>query len=202
MFVFSYVIPHDYGFAPNPYGGFLTLATCKPKIRKTATKGDFIVGTGSASTVGNDKLVYAAKISDVVSMADYGRLAKYKIKRPSMNGPLSKRHGDNIYFFEDDVWHQRANTFHGIDCLERDLSGLNVLICDRFWYFGDNAIDIPRQHRAIIKRGPGHKKLSDDAITIPFIRWLDSLPCGNHNGADTESDTQITNRCTCVLEMS
>ena len=36
MEIFSYVITHDSGFAPNPFGGFLTLATCKPKIRKSA----------------------------------------------------------------------------------------------------------------------------------------------------------------------
>ncbi len=148
MHVYSYVIPHDYGFAPNPYGGFLTLATCKPKIRKTASKGDFIAGTGSVSTVGNDKLVYAAEIADVVSIADYGHLSKYKVKRPSMRGPDSHRHGDNIYFFKDDSWHQRTNRYHGPDCLDRDVSGVNILACDRFWYFGENAI---------IKKGLGSK---------------------------------------------
>ena len=27
--LFSYVVDHDYGFAPNPFGGFCTLAKCK-----------------------------------------------------------------------------------------------------------------------------------------------------------------------------
>ena len=31
---YSYIITRDYGFAPNPFGGVCTLATCKPKIRK------------------------------------------------------------------------------------------------------------------------------------------------------------------------
>ena len=82
MDIFSYVIPHDSGFAPNPFCGVLTLATCKPRIRKTAQKGDFIVGTGSAATVGNDKLVYAAEIDDVVPIAEYGTSKKYRTKRP------------------------------------------------------------------------------------------------------------------------
>jgi len=29
--LFSYVVDHDYGFAPNPSGGFCTLAKCKYK---------------------------------------------------------------------------------------------------------------------------------------------------------------------------
>ncbi|WP_347927045.1 hypothetical protein [Pseudomonas helvetica] len=37
--IYSYVITHDHGFAPNPHGGVLTLATCKPVIRRTAEKG-------------------------------------------------------------------------------------------------------------------------------------------------------------------
>jgi Nucleotide modification associated domain 2 len=40
--VFSYVVTHDKGFAPNPYFGFLTLATCKPQIRKSARVGDWL----------------------------------------------------------------------------------------------------------------------------------------------------------------
>lgn len=28
---YSYVVARDFGFAPNPFNGFLTLATCKPK---------------------------------------------------------------------------------------------------------------------------------------------------------------------------
>ena len=45
MKIMSYIITHDYGFAPNPYGGFLTLATCKPKIRNSAKIGDILVGS-------------------------------------------------------------------------------------------------------------------------------------------------------------
>src|SRR5262245_31415483 len=43
--LYSYVVARDYGFAPNPFYGFCTLATCKPDIRRTADIGDWIVGT-------------------------------------------------------------------------------------------------------------------------------------------------------------
>lgn len=34
MTLYSYVVAHDFGFAPNPFDGLCTLATCKPDIRK------------------------------------------------------------------------------------------------------------------------------------------------------------------------
>lgn len=34
----------DTGFAPNPFFGILTLATCKPGIRLTKKVGDYIAG--------------------------------------------------------------------------------------------------------------------------------------------------------------
>ena len=32
--VYMYVVDRDFGFAPNPFHGVRTLATCKPPIRK------------------------------------------------------------------------------------------------------------------------------------------------------------------------
>lgn len=83
MHLYSYVIPQDTGFAPNRFGGFLTLATCKPKVRGHAKKGDFIAGTGSSKTVGSTRLVFAAQIASVISIEEYGTLPEYEVKRPS-----------------------------------------------------------------------------------------------------------------------
>jgi hypothetical protein len=44
--LFTYVIARDFGFAPNPFHGVCTLATCKPGIRKSASVGDWILGIG------------------------------------------------------------------------------------------------------------------------------------------------------------
>jgi hypothetical protein len=41
--LFSYVVPSDSGFAPNPYGGLCTLACCEPKIRQYANVSDWIM---------------------------------------------------------------------------------------------------------------------------------------------------------------
>ena len=44
MEYYSYVIKRDFGFAPNPFGEFCTLATCKPVIRKVANVNDWVFG--------------------------------------------------------------------------------------------------------------------------------------------------------------
>lgn len=47
MRLYVYVVTHDTGFAPNPFHGYCTLATCKPHIRGRAEAGDWVIGLGS-----------------------------------------------------------------------------------------------------------------------------------------------------------
>ena len=44
MTLYSYIVTTDSGFAPNPFHGYLTLACCKPMIRRTVQVGDVVVG--------------------------------------------------------------------------------------------------------------------------------------------------------------
>ncbi len=62
MRLFSYVLRYDMGFAPNPFEGYCTLATCKYKIRNTANVGDWVVGTGSVENVGNLKIIFLMEV--------------------------------------------------------------------------------------------------------------------------------------------
>lgn len=79
--LYCYKMTWDTEFAPNPYGGILTLATCKPTIRRCAKVGDWISGW-AANTVhdkdgliytnqGSRKLIYLAKISKIIPMDEY-----------------------------------------------------------------------------------------------------------------------------------
>jgi hypothetical protein len=177
--LFSYVITHDTGFAPNPYGGFLTLATCKPKIRAAAQPGDWLMGTGSALAVGNGRVVYAAQISEVLPIVNYGVDARFEIKRPSPSKDRWRILGDNIYAPDPDgTLKQRRNPFHSGKDVERDLSGLNVLICERFWYFGSSAPELPAHLLATVKRGPGHRCVKSPDLLSEVIGWLHLYPQG------------------------
>ena len=58
----AYKMTHDTGFAPNPFHGYLTLATCKLGIRLKAKVGEWICRFDSkklsGSPIGKEKLVY------------------------------------------------------------------------------------------------------------------------------------------------
>ncbi len=64
MNLFSYILAYDSGSAPNPYFRYCTLTICKPKIRRKAQPGDWIIATGPARKHTNRKLVYAMRVSD------------------------------------------------------------------------------------------------------------------------------------------
>lgn len=158
-------------FAPNPYHGILTLATCKPVIRRCAKIGDWISGWTSITVHDKNgkshsfregqRLIYLAKISDIIPIAEYWN--RYPEKRPheiatgietssatsdSENHPLINPKydtGDNIYkplvpnaSLPDD-FELMPNRDHGTDCKVHDISGKNVLICPEFYYFGIKA---------------------------------------------------------------
>lgn len=165
---------HDTGFAPNPYYGKLTLATCKPTIRRCAKKGYWISGWTSFSVQDKDgkkwdfrdkqKLIYLAKVSDVIRIEDYWY--NYKEKRPPkmykeksmisqscagktnmVNCCFHYDYGDNIYEPSSKSalgfkQHENSGGHNDAD-MEHDLSGKNVLICKEYYYFGvENAIEI------------------------------------------------------------
>ncbi|MGH1539591.1 MAG: hypothetical protein ACRBHB_04155 [Arenicella sp.] len=136
MRLYSYILSHDYGFSPNPFGNYLTLSTGQPLLRKSIEVDDWLIGIGDEHTIGKERLIFAAQVSDIVSMEDYGQSSQFAFKIPN-DGP-EKWHwrGDNIYYQDENGWQQRATEFHHPDNMHEDLSGEKVLICKTFWYFG------------------------------------------------------------------
>ena len=173
----SYVVKHDTGFAPNPYYGFLTLATCKPKIRQSANIGDILVGTGSARGVGNNKIIYVGVVSDVLSTIDYSIDPRFEAKKPSNQDEKAKR-GDNIYYWQDGQWQQIKNISHGKGEIYDDLQPNRILVCEKFWYLGNQAKMIPEEFLEIVKIGPGHKNTIDETLINDFMKWIGQFPRG------------------------
>jgi hypothetical protein len=52
--------------------------------------------------------------------------------------------------------------------MPKDLSGLNVLVCDKFWYFGCKAKKLPKRFLGVVKSGPGHKIIDDVGFVTDF----------------------------------
>jgi len=172
----SYKMTHDSGFAPNPYNGCLTLATCKSGIRRCHQVGEWLAGFTS-KTLNNDKpgqerLIYLAKVSQKMEIKDY--YEKYPNKRP---GQCPK--ADNIYKWENGKYHQLKNPFHGDDSIDDDVAGKNVLIADEFYYFGKEVLTIPENIRNrndinIPKVQAAYGVFTKGQAADDFIAWVKS----------------------------
>ncbi len=188
MKVYSYLVEHDLGLAPNPFGQYCTLAVCKPKIRKSGKLqlGDWIIGTGSKALeeTSNRKvrnhLIYAMEVSEIISLEEYWNDNRFQYKKPIMNGTLISMYGDNFYhldekgnWIQEDSAHANIDGTPNLNHLKIDTSGKNALISDFFYYFGDSRQSIPESLIEICHVGIGEKVLSDELATI-FIEWLKS----------------------------
>ncbi len=148
--LFAYAITRDLGFAPNPFHGKCTLATCKPGIRKSANVGDWILGVGGANLKSaRRKCILLMKVTEKMSFNEYWEDARFSIKKPVRNGSHVQVLGDNIYhkdenneWIQEDSHHSNADGSFNMTNLHRDTSTDQVLISDHFYYFGDNAIEI------------------------------------------------------------
>jgi hypothetical protein len=152
MSIYAYKITRDYGFAPNPFGEYCTLACCKPHIRKKAVVGDWIIGTGAIENNLLYHLIFIMKVTERLSFQDYWNDKRFSYKKPIMNGSLKQIHGDNIYYSENNTWFQldSHHSFHnGIlnyGNLKQDLSGEFVLISDCFVYLGEQNIKVSEKY--------------------------------------------------------
>ena len=96
MKLYSYVIPRDYGFAPNPYFNYCTLATCKPVIRRCAQLGDWVAAFGAAGSPVHEKLVVLMRVEETLSFDEYWEDERFRCKRPVFNKGVMHMYGDNI----------------------------------------------------------------------------------------------------------
>jgi hypothetical protein len=177
--LFTYVIPNDFGFAPNPFHGTLTLNTCKPDIRKAAQVGDWVAGNTAADFPAEQRLlVYAMRVTAKMSMAEYDLWARENLpeKIPSLRSrDYERRAGDAQYDFTTDPPTRRAG-FHAPGDMAADLQGGHTLLSEagEFYYFGGQPVGIPDHLRPVIKTGRKHKSDLNDAYVEPFVWWLRS----------------------------
>ena len=62
-------------------------------IRKTATVGDWIIGTGSKTKQRDGYLVYAMRVTEIMSFDEYWNDPRFRDKRPSMYASRKKLSG-------------------------------------------------------------------------------------------------------------
>ena len=174
--LYSYVVDHDTGFAPNPRGSYCTLVHCKfqgtskyRNIVELAEKGDWILGTGGRSkqSAGNNKIIYLMRIDDKLPFQSY----------------LS----DKRFIGRDDC---------------KDLSKGNkfALVSKTFYYFGNNALDISKLPGALranlVKRGPRYRKDYPLRRLEKLRKWFSGkYKIGAHGKPCADKENKCPRKC-------
>ncbi len=178
---YSYKVTRDFGFAPNPFYDYCTLACCKPKIRVKATPGDWILGTGSVELENLYHLIYLMKVTEVLSFQEYWDDNRYINKKPNTKGDIFQMHGDNIYhqvngnWIQEDSQHSFEGGMFNEENFNRDMNGKNVLISDHFYYFGSDHFMVPEEYRSLCcnEKQREHLKISDEKLVNDFLNYID-----------------------------
>ena len=189
MRLFSYVVARDYGFAPNPFFGVCTLATCKPIVRRVAAVGDWIVGTGSKTGGRQGHLVYVMRVAETLTYNEYWADPRFPRKRPNLGGSLKQAFGDNIYFKDErGKWHQQDShhSYQGgvpnVHNIRNDTQTDRVLIGVDFVYWGGSGPQIDPAFRNYVGHDicalRHHKSNFSSGLVSDFVVWFDLL--GEH----------------------
>ncbi|MDA2927899.1 hypothetical protein MYX78_11845 [Acidobacteria bacterium AH-259-G07] len=188
MKLFSYIVARDYGFAPNPFFGVCTIATCKPTIRRVAQKGNWIVGTGSRGYGLEGHLVYAMEVAETLAYDEYWEDLRFQLKKPNLRGSLKQAYGDNIYHrnAKTGEWLQE-NSHHSLpdgrpnqENVQHDTQTDRVLVGYEYVYWGGSGPLIPKRFRQyqgwdICCSGPGHKCNFPTKLLSSFFAWMKSI---------------------------
>lgn len=178
MRLFSYVVARDYGFAPNPFFGTCTLATCKPLIRKAAEVGDLVLGTGSKSDDRERCVIFAMRVTETLSFNEFWRDGRFQCKKPNLAGSRKQAFGDNIYhqscrgeWLQANSHHSRTDGSANQSNVQRDTRANTVLVSDDFLYWGGDGPPIPARFD-VCKRGPGHRCNFPIHVIESLDTWL------------------------------
>ena len=116
------------------------------EIRRTASTGDWIIGTSSTQGEQVARLIYAMEVTEHLSFNEYFKDQRFKEKKPFMRGSRKQARGDNIYSKIENRWDQLDSYHSGQgqdEHIERDTSTNKVLISDKYVYFGTKSPSIP-----------------------------------------------------------
>lgn len=177
MKLYSHVVTADTGLAPNPFHGYCTTAVCTPSHSNAKLSiGDWLIGHTRKRE--GHRLIYAMRISDVLTMEGYFADPRFRDKKPKPIGALEEQCGDNFYYKEINRWKRLPSRFHNdSDALKKDLgkqmTGKSVFVAEHFYYFGQNTVIIPLYLNGVINNGQNTKK-SYNPLVDDFVTWLEA----------------------------
>lgn len=177
--LYMYVVDRDFGFAPNPFHGICTLATCKPDIRRNAKIGDWVAGIGGKRLKATGKCIFAMQVSEVITFDQYWNDPRFIAKKPVRNGSKKMLVGDNIYQKPNQSWvqadshHSNSDGSANFVNLKKDTSANSVLISNNFYYFGSSPEIVPSEilQRMGYRNQIGHRTFAG-TTGDEFLAWL------------------------------
>ena len=179
--VYIYVVDRDFGFAPNPFHGYCTLATCKPGIRNKAGFDDWVIGMGGVRLKAVGRCIFAMRIGQKITFNEYWTNPAYLDKKPVRNGSQKMLVGDNIYHFDSlrkkwlqaDSHHSNADGSVNIHNMHTDTKSDKVLLSQHFFYFGKEAPIVPVKLLEVIGyQNRRNYRVFDAKICTSLIKWL------------------------------
>jgi len=173
--LYSHVVKHDTGLAPNPFHGFCTSAVCTPSHAKARLKvGDWLIGNSQKKD--GHRLVYAMQLCDVLSMNEYFQDSRFQNKKPKLDGAPEEQCGDNFYYQDKDAkWKRLPSRFHNdhasfVADVGKDFAGRPVFAAEHFYYFGRRRVLIPKELAGVI--WAGRNVCGKSEFANAFVAWL------------------------------
>lgn len=165
---YFYKLTEDNNGAPclDESNTLLSLAICKPAIRRTANRGDLIFGFAANSLHDDNRLIYIACITKKLVNGDYYTDPQYFTRE------------DCIYRWDKDHYYWNpGSVHHGDGYLNHDIGfqpnykRANVLLSADFRYFGEYGNDdyknqFPAVKLAVENLGIGHRVNHDNQLKI------------------------------------
>ena len=168
--IWRYVLANDNGMAPCPQGGVLSLACCKPQIRRAAQPGDWVIGF-LPKNKGRDqgKVAWAGRVAEVLP------LGGYQVRFPARFDAIYRKtaeswEGNEVLEPLRDDYHEDQRS------RSRDLGGKNALVFDPFWYWGAAAVTAPEFVADLAHYYVGQSTTnSTPARVAALVSWLWSM---------------------------
>ena len=188
MRVHTYVIAVDAGSAPNYEPPFVTLAVCKPRIRRKASAGELVIAFAGKDVNPYEPhaVVWAGIVQEKLTFAQYWSDKRFRNKRPDRS-----KHPDNFYKPVDNELVWVDNDVHEPEATRHDTGGKFVLTFSPAWRFGAHGPLLPSEFGLRMTGGRRGERVVDlpDGTWRRLKAWLDE------NADETLLDEPSGKRC-------
>ena len=168
---YFYKMTCDNGGAPCIDNGILSLAICKPVIRRAANECDVILGFGGKKL--GEKLIYFAKISKIVVNGEYYHENEMYSNRKDC---IYRWEDDELIFRDGSKFHDQSHRDHDVVIAKHHKYRANVILANEFVYFGKDGTDEYKNIYSALKESiegmrQGHR-INHSQVLIDELRGL------------------------------